>query len=110
MQAAPLPDILECVSILLLTSQKMDKRLLGSLLRLGVPRLTEFKGKQLTVSGRIFILRACAFPPARCFTVIACGCVGLKCDVPTGDVENVPSLGYHFPAYLSDDMRLIDQT
>ena len=36
--------------------------------------------------------------------------VGLKCDVPTGEVENVPSLGHHFPAFLSDDMRLFDQT
>ena len=92
------------------TSQKMDKRPLGSLLSLGVPRLTEFKGKQLTVSGRIFTLHACAFPLARCFTVIASESVGLKCDVPTGEVENVPSLGHHFPAFLSDDMRLFDQT
>ena len=54
-QAAPFTDVLECVSILLLTSQKMDKRLIGSLLSSGVPpRLTEFKGKHLTVSGRIF--------------------------------------------------------
>ena len=41
-----------CVSILLLTSRKMDKRLIGSLLSSSVPGLTEFKGKQLTVSGR----------------------------------------------------------
>ena len=41
------------VSILLLTSRKMDKRLIGSLLSSSVPGLTEFKGKQLTVSGRI---------------------------------------------------------
>ena len=109
-QAAPLTDVLGCVSILLLTSRKMDKRPIGSLLSSGVPKLTEFKGKQLTVSGRIFTLHACAFPPARCFTVIARECVGLKCDVPTGELENVPSLGHHFPAYLSDDMRLIDQT
>ena len=53
-QAAPFTDVLERVSILLLTSQKMDKRLIGSLLSSGVPRLTEFKGKHLTVSGRIF--------------------------------------------------------
>ena len=56
-QAAPLTDVAatapECVSILLLTSQKIDKRLIGSLLSSGVPGLTEFKGKQLTVSGRI---------------------------------------------------------
>ena len=88
----------------------MDKRLLGSLLSLGVPRLTEFKGKQRTVSDRIFTLHACAFPPARCFTVIARECVGLKCYVPSGEVENVLSLGHHLPAYLSDDLRLIDQT
>ena len=33
---------------------EMDKRLPGSLLSLGGPRLTKFKGKHLTVSGRIF--------------------------------------------------------
>ena len=80
-QAAPFTDVLECVSIHLLTSQKMDKRLIGSLLSSGVPRLTVFKGKQLTVSSRIFTLHACASLPARCFTIIARECVGLKCDV-----------------------------
>ena len=29
---------------------------------------------------------------------------------PTGEVENVPSLGHHLPAYLSDDRQLIHQT
>ena len=67
----------------------MDKRLLGSLLSLGVPILTKFKGRQLTVSGRIFTLHACAFPLVRSLTVIAREYVGLKCAVPTGEVENV---------------------
>ena len=84
-QAAPFTDVPECVSILLLTSRKMDKRLIASLLSSGVPRLTEFKGKHLTVSGRIFTLHACASPPACCLTVIARECVGLKCNVQTGE-------------------------
>ena len=88
----------------------MDKRLLGSLLSLGVPILTKFKGKRLTASGRIVTLHACAFTPVPSLTVIAREYVGLKCDVPTGEVENVLFLRYNFPAYLSDDMRLIDQT
>ena len=71
----------------LLTSKKI-----GSLLSSGVPRLTESKGKRFTVSSRIFTLHGCAIPLARCFTAFARECVGLKCDVPTGDVENVPSL------------------
>ena len=54
-QAAPLTDILVCVSIFLLTSRKMDKRPIGSLFSSGVPRLTKFKGKHLTVSGRILL-------------------------------------------------------
>ena len=70
-QASPFTDVLECVSILLRPSQKMNKRLTGSLLSSGVPGLTKFKGKQLTVSSRNFTLHACASLPARCITIIA---------------------------------------
>ena len=41
------PEKLDCVSILLLPSPKLDKRPIGSLFSSGVPRLTKFKGEHL---------------------------------------------------------------
>ena len=61
-QAAPLTDILECVSILLLSSQKINERLLGSLLSLDVPRLTEFKGKTSHCEWSHFHIARVCFP------------------------------------------------